>query len=391
MVFDLHDHRDAEGRALGEHRASAHVRDAIPMALKACPYAGSRFQHPRPMNVSALKQLTRHWDDALAGIAWVRQQYLKRRSLPALQHDRDCLAVGEAIAAIPAFLTHRAERAVGDGELDPRVAALYKVIIGINRVYAILISGQMMSAGQQRAPVSAPEDIATFAETGGFLVGGEQVCAGSARQIADAVAALIAGGPPAPAAWLPPMLAPVERFLAFAHAMRRLAAAKLLFKTATTLALLELGSAPALPAALRATVEALVAAHDAPGTIRNFAATRGAEQLDRLLQGWFELAGGTSHHRGEDRAAPAPSSPAPPAVRTLVATLAALERRLLPVVADSERQLNVALGRNASRAAPGSRRLAHELGADVLGELSAAAGCDLDVLVRAPGPAPAPG
>ena len=392
-LLDINDYRDAEGRALGEHRASAIVREAMPLVLKQCPYAGSRHQHVKPMNVSALKQLTQHWDDTLAGIALVRQHYLRRRSLSAVQQDSDCLAIGEAVAALPSFLLHRAHDPVAEGTLDARVASLYKVIIGLNRVYAILISGQMMTAGQTKTKViSAPDVVASFSDAGGFLIGAEQVCAGSARQIGEAIEAVISGyAGPGSGEWLQALLGPMDRFLAFAHGMRRLGASKILLKTAAALAVARVLSRDGGDE-IKALLEAQLAAQDAPGTIRNFAATRDAEQLDRLVQGWFELAGGTGRFvEGADsrawgeRLAAALARARPALAGDFVATLAgqlakvyALERRMLQVVQETERQLNVALGRPPAKASRDARALARGFDVDVIGSIATALDLELD-------------
>jgi hypothetical protein len=61
---------DEDGRPIAEHRAAAALQSRVPMDLKICPYAGSRFKHERPMNTSALNQMLKHWDKILEALAY---------------------------------------------------------------------------------------------------------------------------------------------------------------------------------------------------------------------------------------------------------------------------------------------------------------------------------
>jgi hypothetical protein len=336
-LLDVLDIRDVEGRALGEHRASAAVRDAMPMALKQCPYADRRHQHEKPMNVSALKQLTTHWDDILGGVAFVRAQYLARRGLSAVKLTREGLEIGEAIAAIPSYLVHRAQNPIADGALSPVVAGLYKVIIGINRVFAVVVSGQLGAGKPGR--MSSPDDTVAFADLGGLLIGSQQVCAGSTRQIAQTVDMLINGTPASGSSIVESMLVPLDHFFAFADGMRRLEAAKFLITAAGAIALLRSG-----PEA-----DELATELDPHGTIRNFAATRAPDQIERMLAGWFELAGGTN-------------LPKLVAGRDPLHLLIHVEHHLAAVVAETERQLETALGRDAPTSVLDARAMSRALG-----------------------------
>ena len=49
-------HRDDEDRPIREGRTPAEFLRDGDIEYRTCPYAGSRFQHANPMNVSALRQ-----------------------------------------------------------------------------------------------------------------------------------------------------------------------------------------------------------------------------------------------------------------------------------------------------------------------------------------------
>ena len=61
-------HRDADDRPLREGRTPAAFLRPDDLEYKACPYAGSRAVN-LPMNVSALRQTSAHWDEIVATVA----------------------------------------------------------------------------------------------------------------------------------------------------------------------------------------------------------------------------------------------------------------------------------------------------------------------------------
>lgn len=394
-LLNVDDYRDSEGRALGEHRASKAVREATPMVLKQCPYPGSRFQHQHPMNVSALKQMTRDWDGIRGGIHLVRDLYLRHHGIDSVQQTKDCLAIGEAVACIPSYILHRAHEPVADGDVAPVVGGLFKVIIGINRVYSVTVSDDLMSDGRRKRRMPAPADVAAMVDFGGFLIGGEQVCAGSARQIAEAIDSLVNGGVTSPScASVQRLLDPLDDFFAFAEGMRRVLASSFLCKAATSLALSPLAKAldqaPDTAPELRSTIADLLATADQAGTLQKFAATRTGAQLERLIQGWFDLAGGgpgqpvwaTSEPEAREFATrlsgalgdrPGRKTMPDQVVRVLAANaflLLNLERLLLPVVEQTETRLNAALGRSIPSPSQDPRRVFRGFGLPVLDRLA---------------------
>ena len=59
--------RDEEGRPLAENKVPPEYRADAPMELAECNYYGSRYKHLKPMNISALKQMTAHWPAIISG------------------------------------------------------------------------------------------------------------------------------------------------------------------------------------------------------------------------------------------------------------------------------------------------------------------------------------
>ena len=306
QVLHVNNFRDADGRTVGERSADQLLRESIPTTLKQCPYPGSRHQHAKPMNVSALKQITRTWEDVLSAVCLIRDRFLSARGQERLERAADCHALGETIAALPSYLVYRPSAPVPDGALDPTVSALYKVIIGITGVYEAFVSNELLFGGAaDEHDLARPEDVANIVEVGGFLIGNEEVCAGSSRQISDAIAAMTEGGPlPPEGAPIHGFIAPVVDYLAFADGVRRVHAASVLCSCATVTSLVrfdkKLDAIGEAAAELRETSRKLVAEIDLGGTIGKLVAGRSGLQISRLLDGWFRLAGGTHLERAKD-------------------------------------------------------------------------------------------
>lgn len=71
----VHEYLDTLGRPVGEGRAAAFQQ--VKTEMRTCPYAGSRFHHGKPMNVSALQQMP-DWPQVVAVLRWFSQRYRVR-------------------------------------------------------------------------------------------------------------------------------------------------------------------------------------------------------------------------------------------------------------------------------------------------------------------------
>src|SRR5258708_7631247 len=105
--------RDEEGRPLGEHKAPPEQRCGAPLELRTCPYAGSRQNHLRPMNVSAMKQMLAHWEEALGGIALLRSMHCAEAKQERLRLI-DTWRIGGLTTSLAEFAFLRAWAPFGD-------------------------------------------------------------------------------------------------------------------------------------------------------------------------------------------------------------------------------------------------------------------------------------
>lgn len=187
LRFAARDVLDEDGRPCGE---LASVRyDPARTDVVACPYRGVR--HGRPMNRTALAQATSVWPEVLAAA----------RGL-----------------AGPSPTVHQAFRAALAGTVAPLVAgepvprarsALFKTCLGFSQVLSTLLLGDDGVADAPLAELGDTEAFLAFLDDGRWLVGQEQVCAGTDAMIGRMFAAL-SGRDPGPAAPAPELLAAAD-------------------------------------------------------------------------------------------------------------------------------------------------------------------------------------
>jgi hypothetical protein len=188
IVSGLLDYRtndlvDGDGRALGE--VSSPRYDPARTELVACPYADAR--RGQPMNLSALRQLAAPWPAlpstvrALAGPA------------PTV-HRTWWVSLAGTVAPL-----------LVDGPVPVGLSALYKTSLGLSQVTASLLLAEDGVADAPFAELGDDAAFFAFLDDGRWLVGQQQVCAGTAPQIRE-IARALAGGPPLGG----PILAPLD-------------------------------------------------------------------------------------------------------------------------------------------------------------------------------------
>ncbi len=213
--------RDTDGRPLGEGKLPADAVLDVPMERRTCPYADSRAAHARPMNVSALQQVRRHWEDCRALLAWLRQLHVELTGAGAVTLS-DLWRIARLGQSLPAWIVLRRDDPLPEDALPPAIAVAFKVVIGLT--YAV--QSQHLAtwlAGTYDAHDAADRaGLIAHCDAHGLLVGAAEVCAGPPAMIAEIVDLLI-DGPAQPLA-LPPCAAAIgdgAGFAAYAeHAVR---------------------------------------------------------------------------------------------------------------------------------------------------------------------------
>jgi hypothetical protein len=188
---------DQDGRQVGENNVTPrNLFLDIPTQRRRCSYAGSRYQADEPMNVTALKHMTSRWPELLSLTEQFRQAFFAR--LP----PRDAwLRVGEAhlltvcTLAATGYVMVRGVDPVPNGQLDPGLAAMFRLIDGVRLVTTELMRETPGEPGCD-LPIRAAT-IAEYAERNAVYYGRFGVCAGP-QALIDEYLGVMLGEVPAP-------------------------------------------------------------------------------------------------------------------------------------------------------------------------------------------------
>ncbi len=187
---------DAEGRHVGEMNVFPDaMRMKLPTEWRVCPYPGSRYRDEAPMNVTALKSMTRHWKPVLRGVLAVREEFLRRH--PLLPDGRwrlgDLHALSCAVLALPSLLLMRANAPVPNGTLDPVLSSMFRVTDGVRMMASYLLL-LLESSITYDTPITAAE-LYRYTEQGNHFLSTRGVCAGPPHMVEEFLATLMDGKP----------------------------------------------------------------------------------------------------------------------------------------------------------------------------------------------------
>jgi len=172
-------HRDTEGRPIREGRTPPELLREGEIEYRPCPYTGSRYQHANPMNMSALRQTSAHWDEIIDTISFLRDAYRDARG--DYHFDlMDIWRVGQLGSALPWFFILRR------GETCPAyAAALSKATLGIG-IWGARVLVDQFGARTFVPPPGPPitaQQIYDTSEANGTLIADTEVCAASDKMM----------------------------------------------------------------------------------------------------------------------------------------------------------------------------------------------------------------
>lgn len=186
---------DAEGRQVGEGNVFPKaLRLEVPTEWRTCPHAGSRYQHERPMNVTALKSMRAHWKQMMVALLRVREVYLGR--FPQARQgwtvgDLHCLSA--FVLSISTYLMLRERDRVENGDLHPVLSCMYRVTDGVRMVmHHRLFSEDLEPTLPLHAPMTAAE-LYAYAERNEIFISDHGVCAGPRAMIEEFLGVLMDG------------------------------------------------------------------------------------------------------------------------------------------------------------------------------------------------------
>jgi len=192
-TFGLRGFVDVEGRpVIAEALISEGERRLLEM--RACPYPGSRKGHALPMNVSALKQIARHWKDIRGAAMFVRRHYLIG-SRTSASHIVDVMRVAYAAAWLPLYLVQRAARPLHSGTIPVFLGGLHKSTIDVASMMQLMVFEALCDDDRGHlGRVVTVEEISSYAEARGFFIGAQGVCAGPPGMVNELIATLVGEG-----------------------------------------------------------------------------------------------------------------------------------------------------------------------------------------------------
>lgn len=171
---------DEEGRPVGERRAPSEVKQGVSMVLRACPYNDPR--RGQPMNVSALKQITRHLDAVLDDIAAFRATLGEAHTT----WEGMSTTVIDQLAR-PAHALLRAP----DTPIPATAAVGHKLAAGYFGLLRRLLEDEALGAQRPLTLDAFMEQV----QLKGALKGASEVCAGPLNLITRSTRAILHGDP----------------------------------------------------------------------------------------------------------------------------------------------------------------------------------------------------
>lgn len=188
MSRHVQEYLDVAGRPIGEGRSAAFQRVATEMQL--CPYAGSRYHHRKPMNVTALRHIMPVWDEILSMLSWLSQRYRAWRQKEITSYD-DLLLVTTSGVFLTDFLVLRQHNPLRSHDIPVLISGLYKACLGFQ--LATFLGSMQERFTDEPRPICLPDsaEFHDFLEAHELLIGDTEVCSGSAAMIMQAYDALL--------------------------------------------------------------------------------------------------------------------------------------------------------------------------------------------------------
>jgi hypothetical protein len=182
----VHEYFDVDGRPIGEGRAQAYAQ--VETKFKTCPYSGSRFQHPLPMNVSALNSILPEWQHSLVLLAWLSQRY---RQFHQTQIDTyyDLALLSGTGVFLTDYMALRREQPLVSHQFPVLMSGLYKVCLGFQQATFLAMMNERFLSDAEKALPDA-KGFYAWLEQEKLLIGPEEVCGGSEAMISRAYEAM---------------------------------------------------------------------------------------------------------------------------------------------------------------------------------------------------------
>jgi hypothetical protein len=183
--------RDEHGRQIGENTVALRdpaLAELAPTEWRRCPFPGSRFDDPRPMNVTALRHMTSDLEKTLGAMEALRRRFLARlgSEQPTLG---ELYLLARVAAVLPAWLLCRPGAQVPNGSIPSWVASLQKLVGGINMPIMCLL----LDLGEPFEARTTPEQLWRVTEEMGLFLTKAGVCSGTPKMVERSLQAFVYG------------------------------------------------------------------------------------------------------------------------------------------------------------------------------------------------------
>jgi hypothetical protein len=185
---------DADGRQVGEANVfPPRLRLDAETEWRVCQYSGSRYRDDRPMNVTALKAMIKHWKPMMLALVEVRAELLRRiaagtqRSTGHRWAVADMHMLSAVVLSLPAYALMKRGGTSPQPPLHPVLSSLFRITDGIR-----MTTHEMMFLSPERTrdphEVITAADLYSFAERNGTFLSDHGVCAGPRAMIDEFLA-----------------------------------------------------------------------------------------------------------------------------------------------------------------------------------------------------------
>jgi len=162
---------------------------------RVCQYSGSRYRDDRPMNVTALKAMIKHWKPMMSAILEIRAE-----TKPRLTRSREAWTVSDMhllsgiILSVPAYMLMKRGGTTPQPPVHPVLSSMFRISDGIR-----MVTHQMLFLSDERTrmpdEVVTAEDLYGFSERNGTFLQGAGVCAGPKAMIDELLTTVFSGVP----------------------------------------------------------------------------------------------------------------------------------------------------------------------------------------------------
>ncbi len=181
----VHAYLDTAGRPVGEGRSSVFLE--VETEMRVCPYAGSRHQHEKPMNASAIRGMPPR-PELLAMMTWLSHRHRQRYGVD-VTNSNDLARITSAGIMLVDYLALRRENPVESRAVPLLVSGVYKVCLGYQLAYL------PERFAEDDVPAELPDSAGflEYLEAAELLIGEAEVCSCPPEMILQSYKAMTRG------------------------------------------------------------------------------------------------------------------------------------------------------------------------------------------------------